>query len=158
VSALVIERVDVPTEEARTLIEELDAELSRSYAPEQRHGLSIARVFQPGVVFFVAHLDGEPVGCGGIAFEEGIAEVKRMYVRAHARGSDVARRILARLEDDARARGVTRLVLETGDVQHAALRFYERAGFTRCAAFGAYATMPPRAVERSVFLEKWIGR
>jgi putative acetyltransferase len=87
-----------------------------------------------------------------------VAEVKRMYVRPRARGRDVAQRILARLEDEARARGATRLVLETGDVQHAALRFYGRAGFTRCAAFGRYATMPRRAIERSVFLEKSIAR
>jgi len=36
------------------------------------------------------------------------------------------------------------------------MRLYERAGFTRCAAFGAYAAMPLRAVERSVFYEKQI--
>ena len=72
------------------------------------------------------------------------------------RGRDVARTILARLEDEARARGANRLVLETGDVRDAAIGLYERAGFTRCAAFGAYATMPPRAIERSVFMEKRI--
>ena len=59
--------------------------------------------------------------------------------------------------DERLMRGVTRIALETGDAQHAAIRFYERAGFTPCAAFGAYATLPPRAVERSVFFEKWIG-
>jgi putative acetyltransferase len=155
--ALVIEQVDAPTDVARALVDELEAELSASYVAEQRHGVSIARLFEPGVVFFIARLDGEPVGCGGLAVEDGVAEVKRMYVRPRARGRDVAQRMLARLEDEARARGATRLVLETGDVQHAALRFYGRAGFTRCAAFGRYATMPRRAIERSVFLEKSIA-
>ena len=155
--SLVIERVDAPTDEARLLIEELEAELSGNYAAEQRHGLSVERVFRPGVVFFVARLDGEPVGCGGVAFAHGLAEVKRMYVRPPARGSGVARAVLARLEEEARRRGVTRLVLETGDVQHDAMRLYERAGFTRCAAFGDYAAMPPAATERSVFFEKRIG-
>jgi putative acetyltransferase len=154
---LVVEHVAAPTDDARRLIEELDAELSGAYAPVQRHGLSIARLFQPGVLFFIARLDGEAVGCGGVAFEDGLAEVKRMYVRPPARGRrDVARAILARLEDEARARAVSRLVLETGDAQHAAVRFYAREGFTRCAPFGAYATMPPAAIERSVFFEKRI--
>ena len=80
-----------------------------------------------------------------------------MYVRPSARGRGVARAILARLESEAAARGVARVTLETGDAQRAAIRFYECAGFTRCGAFGAYAAMPPGAVERSVFFEKGIG-
>jgi putative acetyltransferase len=152
-----IEHVTAPTDDARGLIAELDAELSGEYSPEQSHGFSVERVFQPDVMFFVARLDGEPAGCGGVSFDDGLAEVKRMYVRPRARGRDVAGAILARLEKEARARGVKRLVLETGDVRQAALRFYEREGFTRCDAFGAYATMPRRAIERSVFMEKPIG-
>jgi len=155
--SLVLEHMEAPTDDARVLIDELDAELSGLYTPEQRHGLSIARVFQPSVLFFIARLDGEPVGCGGIAFEDGVAEVKRMYVRPQARGRNVGQAILTRLEEESRARDVSRLTLETGDAQHAAIRFYERAGFTRCAAFGVYATMPARAIERSVFFEKRIG-
>jgi putative acetyltransferase len=139
------------------LIAELDAELSGPYSAEQRHGLSLARVFQPGVIFSIARLDGEAVGCGGIAFDAGLAEVKRMYVRPRARGRGVARAILGRLEQEAGARAARRIVLETGDAQHAAIRLYERAGFTRCAAFGAYAAMPANATERSLFFEKAIG-
>jgi GNAT superfamily N-acetyltransferase len=111
------------------------------------------------VVFFVARVDDEAVGCGGIAFDDafpGIAEVKRMYVRPAARRRGVAAAIVRRLEDEARARGVPRVVLETGEDQQA-LRFYERAGFTRCAAFGVYATMPLDRTVRSVFFEKWIA-
>src|SRR6476646_5182613 len=113
--SMTIEQVDGPTDDVNLLIGELDAELGAAYAPEHRHGLSIARVFQPGVLFFIARLDGEPVGCGGIAFENGFAELKRMYVRPSARGQRVARTLLARLEQEARACGITRLTLETGD-------------------------------------------
>ncbi len=155
--SLVLEHIDRPTDDARALIGELDAELAGPYTDNQRHGLSIERVFQPGVLFFVAKLDGKPAGCGGIAFEDGFAEVKRMFVRTKARGRNVAQTVLERLEGEARSRGYKRLTLETGDVQHAAIRFYERAGFTRCAAFGAYAKMPKNAIERSVFFEKRIG-
>lgn len=154
---LVLELVETPTDEARVLIEELEAELSGHYTAEQRHGYSVARVFQPNILFFIARLDGEPVGCGGIAFEEGLAEIKRMYVRAQNRGLHIGRTILARLEDEALARGFDRLVLETGDVLHPAIQLYERAGFTPCAAFGAYTLLAPPATERSVFLEKRIA-
>ncbi len=155
---LVLEQVKTPTEDARLLIENLEAELSGPYSAEQRHGYNIARVFQPNILFFIARLDGEAVGCGGIAFENGLAEVKRMYVQPQKRGSHIGRTILDRLEQEARARGADRLVLETGDVLHAAIRLYERAGFTRCAAFGPYAAMRLHAIERSVFMEKAVGR
>ena len=151
-----VERLEEPKDDARALVDELEAELSAEYPPENRHGFDIARLFRPGVVFFVARLDGNLVGCGGIAFRDGLAELKRMYVRPAARGRGVARAIIARLEEEARSRGLTRVVLETGDAQRAAIRFYERAGFTRCGAFAPYATMPPHAIERSVFLEKRI--
>src|SRR5688572_11562673 len=98
--AIEIERVDSPTDDAAALVAELDAELAGPYAPEQRHGLSLAQIFRPRVAFFVARLDGTAVGCGGIAFDDGLAEVKRMYVRPAARGRDVARAILSRLEDE----------------------------------------------------------
>ncbi|HEX8521408.1 MAG TPA: GNAT family N-acetyltransferase [Tepidisphaeraceae bacterium] len=149
-----LELVTSPTDDARTLIDALESELSKDYPPDQRHGYSIDRIFQPHILFFIARLNREPVGCGGVAFEEGLAEVKRMYVRPDKRGHRIAQTILQRLEIEARARGATRLVLETGDVRHAAIQLYERAGFTRCKPFGPYLTMPPQAIERSVFMEK----
>ncbi|HXE54073.1 MAG TPA: GNAT family N-acetyltransferase [Tepidisphaeraceae bacterium] len=155
---IAIERITEPTAEVRLLITELEAELAAVYSAEQRHGLNLASIFRPEVSFFIARREHEPVGCGGIAFIDGIAELKRMYVRPDARGRGVARAILARLEQEARDRSVQRLVLETGDAQHAAIRLYERAGFGRCAPFGPYAQMPPSAIRRSVFLEKPIAQ
>jgi hypothetical protein len=37
------------------------------------------------------------------------------------------------------------------------LRFYERSGFERCAAFEPYAAMPPEAIASSIFMEKALG-
>lgn len=152
--SLSLELVPTPTGDARELIDALEAELSGNYSAEQRHGYSLERIFRPGIALFVARLDGAAVGCGAIAFEDGAAEVKRMYVRPEKRGARIGRAILARLEEEALTKGVDRLVLETGDVLQQAIRLYERAGFTRCAAFGSYATMPAAAIERSVFMEK----
>lgn len=149
-----LERLLSPTDDARALVDELEAELSAEYPPENRHGFDIERLFLPGVLFFIARLGGEAVGCGGIAFGDAFAELKRMYVRPQARGRKVAEAVLARLEAEAAARGITRITLETGDAQRRAIRFYERSGFTRCGAFGAYAAMPPGSIGRSVFFEK----
>ena len=79
-----------------------------------------------------------------------------MYVRPDARGKGVADGIVERLEQEARERGVRRLVLETGDAQLAAMKFYQRVGFSRCGAFGHYASMPAEATRRSMFFEKGI--
>ena len=146
-----------PTDHAITLLTELDAELNATYSAEQRHGLSVASLFQPHICFFIAYLNDEPAGCGGVAFYDGLAELKRMYVRPNHRGQGVAQSLLARLEQEARARNTPRLVLETGDAQLAALRFYHRAGFNPCSAFGPYAKMPAPSIVRSIFLEKHLA-
>ena len=138
------------------LVAELDEELNAAYTPEQRHGFDINRLFRPNILFIVAKLDAEPAGCGGIAFEDGLAELKRMYVRPQARRKGIGQAILSRLEHEARTRGVARLTLETGDAQRDAIRFYQSAGFARCDAFGAYANMSTGQIVRSVFFEKRI--
>jgi GNAT superfamily N-acetyltransferase len=95
-------------------------------------------------VFFVARdADGTPLGCGGLRLvDDGIAEVKRMYVRTENRGTGVASALLRQLETSALDLGSPALVLETGTEQRAAIRFYEREGFRRIANFGPYVGAP----------------
>ncbi len=151
-----VELVASATGDVRALIGELDQVLAAEYLPEQRHGLALAALFQPHIRFFVARLDGAAVGCGGVTLFDDFAEVKRMYVRETVRGRGVAQALLARIETEARAAGSVVLRLETGDRQAAALKFYARAGFTPCAAFGDYLAMPPEAIVTSIFMEKRI--
>lgn len=56
----------------------------------------------------------------------------------------VAAAVLAHIIDEARARGYSRLSLETGEgpAYAAAHRLYERAGFTECPPFGDYRPSP----------------
>ena len=151
-----IEPVAAATDEIRQLVAELDEALSGPYLPEQRHALSLDELFDDNVRFFAARLDGVAVGCGGVAFYDSFAEVKRMFTRPTARRKGVAAALLRRLEDEARAAGNTVLRLETGMYQAAAIGFYEREGFERCEAFGDYVALSPQAVETSVFYEKSI--
>lgn len=93
------------------------------------------------VTLFVIAYDGdEPVGCGALrALDDEHGELKRMYVVPGRRGTGVSIVLLHGLEDEARARGWDRLVLETGIEQPDAMRFYEREGYTRIPNFGYYA-------------------
>ena len=153
---LTIERVSAPTDEIRELIAGLDQSLRGPYLPEQHHYLPLDRLFDGDVRFFLARVDGDAVGCGGVALYDGFAEVKRMFTRPTVQRQGVATALLRHLEAEARAAGYSVLRLETGIHQTAALAFYERAGFERCEAFGDYALMPPRSIETSVFYEKSI--
>ena len=89
--------------------------------------------------FYVAYVDREPVACGGMrAIDAEHGEIKRMYVVPERRGSGLAPAVLVALEDDARARGWSRVVLETGTSQPEAVRLYEREGYHPIPLFGDY--------------------
>ncbi|MGA1835771.1 GNAT family N-acetyltransferase [Herbiconiux sp. 11R-BC] len=91
-------------------------------------------------VFLVARTaDGAAVGCGGLRpLSGGGAEIKRMFVHPSVRGTGVAVALLRAIEDEARAMGLDRLLLETGTGQPDAIRFYEREGYTPIPLFGPY--------------------
>jgi putative acetyltransferase len=152
--SLLIEPTYQATLDVRELIAELDAVLGAEYEPHQRHGLSVERIFEPHMRFFVARLDGLAVGCGGVALFADYAEVKRMYSRPSARRRGVGKALLQRIEDEARAGGKALLCLETGTRQPEAIGLYTASGFRPCAAFGPYAAMPPAMIETSLFFEK----
>lgn len=58
-----------------------------------------------------------------------VAEVKRMYVAPAARRHGVARALLSALEDEARAFGCRRMVLDTAAPLVEAAQLYHRAGY-----------------------------
>ena len=92
---------------------------------------------------FVARVDGRLAGC--VAFKnagEGVAEIKRMFVRSECRGAGVAQKLLAALEEKAAEKGFSALVLETGKHLESARRLYAKAGFAIIPNFGIYAEMP----------------
>ncbi|MGW6457714.1 GNAT family N-acetyltransferase [Streptomyces sp. NPDC055078] len=108
-----------------------------------------ASMFRPPRGLYLVAYDerDRPVASGGWrgqdaddeGYEDGDAELKRMYVVAEARGLGLARRILAALEADARAAGRTRMVLETGDQQPEAIALYASSGYTLTTKkFGHY--------------------
>ncbi|MEV6245793.1 GNAT family N-acetyltransferase [Streptomyces sp. NPDC051742] len=111
-----------------------------------------AGMFVPphGLYLLAYDPEGSPVATGGWrtqdkndqGYENGDAELKRMYVIPEARGLGLARRILAALESDAREAGRTRMVLETGTAQPEAIALYTSSGYAPCPKFGHYRDYP----------------
>jgi putative acetyltransferase len=92
-------------------------------------------------LFLVALEDdgSTPIACGGLRrIDDMHGEIKRMYVTPERRGRGVATAILRELERRARGLGWGRLVLETGDRQPDAIRFYEREGYSAIPRYGHY--------------------
>ena len=142
------ERPDSP--EAQALVEELDAYFASLYPVEARYGLSVARLLEEKVSFFVLYVDGLPAGCGGVkCYELAYAELKRMYVRPGYQGQGLGQMILAHLEAYALNQGIPILRLETGIYQETAIRLYERMGYRQRPSFGDY-----RAGPMNLFYEK----
>ena len=140
--------------EARRLVAALDAHLASRYSPDQRFGQNLkAEHLGPGLgTFLIARLDGMAVGCGALKrLDETTVEVKRMYVEPELRRKGVAKAILQSLEDQARALGANRLVLETGIYQDEAIGLYRSFGFVEIECFGEYAGVPTSVCfERSI--------
>jgi GNAT superfamily N-acetyltransferase len=130
---------------AAELIGELNEELSARYPEEGANHFRLdAGEVAPGCgAFFIAYVDGEAMGCGAVRrIEDGVAEIKRMYVRPAARGRGVGRAVLETLEAAARELGTGRLVIETGERQQEALALYRLSGFEEIPCFGEYVDSP----------------
>jgi len=85
----------------------------------------------PRGAWVVLYDDDAPVACGGLReLEPGVAEIKRMFVTRRARGRGYARRLLAELEELARAAGQRSIRLFTTDMLHEAMALYASAGYT----------------------------
>jgi len=102
------------------------------------------QVTPPAGVFLVARIDGVAVGSGAVRPltigepQDGVGEIKRMYTAPDARRRGVSRAILARLEDEARALGYGRVVLETGSRQPEAIELYRSAGYGPASPYGQW--------------------
>jgi putative acetyltransferase len=156
-AAVELRRDDALGPDALAMIGESEAELASIYPPEVRYAFSPAQLIGAEVFFLTAHLDGHVVGCGGMApcpgagprTDGGYGELKRIFVTRAARGRRIAAAIVAALEDEARARGLPLMRLETGERSPEAIRAYQRLGYRRRGAFGAYVENGS-----SVFMEK----
>ncbi|RLP75566.1 GNAT family N-acetyltransferase [Mycetocola tolaasinivorans] len=146
--SLTIEEVPWVHPDADRLRRAQRAELHARYGSEDHepgHEPSAADV----PVFLIARDEsGRAVACGGLRpldddiLGPGHIEIKRMFVLPDARGLGASVAVLRRLEERAAELGACRLVLETGERQPDAIRFYTREGYSPIPGFGDYAGAP----------------
>jgi GNAT superfamily N-acetyltransferase len=93
-------------------------------------GASPSDFTPPTGAFLVIYAAGKPVAGGGLKRDDdGVGEIKRMYVVPEARRQGLGRRLLEALEDRARELGYARIRLDTGERQPHAQAMYQRAGY-----------------------------
>jgi len=138
-----VEFVPVRCEDAQTLTDALEAELSVRYGGEGSSPVDGADFLPPYGIFLVGSVDGDDVACGGLRLlKDGIGEVKRMYTDPSIRGKGLARALLRALLEHARDAGLREVWLETGTMQPEAIALYESEGFTPIPAYGYYKNEP----------------
>lgn len=85
-------------------------------------------------VYNIAEVDGRIVGGGGIFPTEGLpadtCELVKMYLLPEARGIGLGTQLINRCLEQARTNGFNHVYLETMNELKAALKVYERLGFT----------------------------
>jgi GNAT superfamily N-acetyltransferase len=111
--------------------------------PETDRAL-LSRIDRPSAYATVV-VDGEVASVGRAMADEGWAGVFAMATLPHARGRGAASRVLGALAAWAAQRGAANLYLQVGRDNEAALRLYDRAGFTEVCAYHyrtAAATSP----------------
>jgi GNAT superfamily N-acetyltransferase len=145
-----VKQVSFNSRAVGTLLEAMDAEMGALYAdvremrdPEISRLVNLALVVHPEEMISVGAFDGEElVGHAAVRPFEDSLEVKRVYVRADHRGQGISKQLMFELEAIARERGVTSLILQTGNRQAEAITLYERIGYVPIDRFGAYEPIP----------------
>lgn len=109
---------------------ELAARFPGGFELHADHAPAAEEFAPPAGCMLVVRLFGEPVGCGGIrTLEPGVGEIKRMWISPEVRGMGVGRRLLAVLEEVARARKLRTVRLDTHGSLAEALGLYRAAGY-----------------------------
>lgn len=131
------------------LLPGLDAELRANDGDEADYYAAYNR--PQGIPWVVVLYENEiPLACGALKpYKDHAAEVKRMFVEPSHRGRGYSKQILHELESWARELQFTRLILETGKTQEAAIGLYRSQGYGIIPNFDQYV-----GVHNSVCMEK----
>lgn len=95
---------------------------------------------------------GEAAGCVALRrLEQGIAEMKRLYVRPKHRGTGLGKRLTQTVLEEAERIGYQRIRLDTTPEMAGAIRLYESLGFNRIAPYR------PNPIEGAIYMEIDVG-
>jgi putative acetyltransferase len=149
--------VETPLQDdVRAMVAELNAQMIPLTPRQFQFQLTVEQMADPALTVLVARDEaGRHVGMASLKDHGGqLGEVKRMFTLPAVRGQRIGSQLLQRIEHLAREKGLTRLVLETGEAPgfEPAWRVYERGGFHVC---GAVLDYPDSGYSR--FYEKKIA-
>ncbi|GHH13071.1 bifunctional helix-turn-helix transcriptional regulator/GNAT family N-acetyltransferase [Streptomyces lanatus] len=137
-AGITVDLVDGAAPDARACLDAYAADIDERF-PE---GFDKADLVRPREVsgeagaFFVAYEEGRPVGCGALRrLADGVGEIRHVWVHPAARRLGLARRLLAALEQEALARDLTVVRLDTHAVLTEAQAMYRACGYTAIPAY-----------------------
>jgi DNA-binding MarR family transcriptional regulator/GNAT superfamily N-acetyltransferase len=117
-------------------VAELNRRSTRGFDPSVGATALPHEVRPPAGQFFVAYLQGEPIGCGAVKHHANApAEIKRMWIAPQARGLGLGRRLLDTLEACAGQGGAEVARIETSAALIEALSLYRSTGWEEVPPF-----------------------
>ncbi len=91
---------------------------------------AIVQDMQSGAVYDIAYADGEPCGYSAAVPDGTALFLSKLYVRQSCRGLGIARAMVSRIEQRAKASGLLHLSLKCNKYNTGSLAAYERLGFS----------------------------
>ncbi|KUM74783.1 GNAT family N-acetyltransferase [Streptomyces curacoi] len=137
-AGITVDLVDGAAPDARACLDAYAADIDKRF-PEGYDKDTLVRpqeVSGDAGAFFVAYEEERPVGCGALRrLEPGVGEIRHVWVHPDARRLGLARRLLAALEQEAAARQLTVVRLDTHAVLTEAQAMYRACGYSEIAAY-----------------------
>lgn len=141
-----------------TIVRELITEYANSLGVDLSfqdldHELSTLATFYE--LILLAHDDDRVAGCVALRrIDAEICEMKRLYVRPPFRGINLGRQLAERIIDAARARGYTRMRLDTLPTMAAAIPLYQSLGFVEIEPYRFNPIAGTRFMELDLFTRR----
>lgn len=114
---------------------ELEDRLEHGFDPAKSVSADPEELSPPAGYFFIAYLNDQAVACAGLKIKADFAEIKRMWVNPSARGHGIAKKLIAKLEQQALEAGLDIVRLDTHHSLTAARNLYLHNGYTEIAAY-----------------------
>lgn len=141
----VVKQVTYEDADAQRLRNQMVEEIGPRYADRESKTQPLPEGFyvKPQSVEFVALalLEGEPVGHILVRRLDNELEIKNFFVTPEVRGKNVASQLIHAAEAFAIQKQARRIILQTGDRQPEAVKFYFKQGYSRIAIYPPYTTM-----------------
>ncbi|MCZ4609657.1 helix-turn-helix domain-containing GNAT family N-acetyltransferase [Streptomyces sp. Lzd4kr] len=137
-ASITVTLVDGATPDARACLDGYAADIDERFPEgfDKDDLVAPQEVSGDAGAFFVAYEEDRPVGCGALRrLEPGVGEIRHVWVHPAARRLGLARRLLDALEQEALARHLSIVRLDTHAALTEAQAMYRACGYTAIPAY-----------------------